>query len=55
MIDILVTLGMLIDWISQYNQRADTFSEQSHRALYEGFQGKKTMYISNERNRQQAY
>lgn len=42
-------LTMLIDWISQYSKRDDTFSEHSHRALYEGYQGKKTMYISNER------
>ena len=45
-----VNLEMLIDWISQYNQRTDTFSEQSHLALYDKFQGKKTIYISNERN-----
>jgi adenylate kinase family enzyme len=43
-------LDMLVDWISQYNQRVDTFSEVSHRSLYENFQGKKTMYVSNERN-----
>ena len=40
-------LEMLLDWISQYNQRTDTFSEQSHRALYEAFSGNKTMYVSN--------
>ena len=43
-------LEMLIDWISQYNQRVDTFSEKSHRALYDAFQGKKTIYTNNERN-----
>jgi hypothetical protein len=43
-------LPMLIDWISQYDQRSDVFSEQSHRALYEKFTGKKTMYVSNEKN-----
>lgn len=43
-------LDMLIDWISQYNQRVDTFSEASHRSLYEAFQGEKTVYVSNERN-----
>ena len=43
-------LEMLIDWISQYNQRTDTFSEKSHRALYDAFQGKKMIYTSNERN-----
>ena len=45
-----VNLEMLIDWISQYNHRVDTFSEQSHRTLYDKFKGKKTVYISNERN-----
>ena len=40
-------LEMLIAWISQYNQRTDTFSEQSHKALYKAFWGKKTMYVSN--------
>ena len=43
-------LEMLIDWISQYNKRADTFSEQAHRALYDSFQGNKMRYVSNERN-----
>lgn len=45
-------LEMLIDWISQYSERVDTFSERSHRALYEAYQGKKTMYVSNERHTQ---
>ncbi len=40
-------LEMLIDWISLYNQRTDTFSEQSHRELYESFEGKKIIYLSN--------
>lgn len=43
-------LQMLVDWISQYDTRTDTFSAHAHRALYESFQGKKTMYIDNERN-----
>ncbi|MCL1124982.1 shikimate kinase [Shewanella surugensis] len=43
-------LDMLIEWISQYSKRTDTFSEQSHRVLYEGFQGKKAMRVSNEIN-----
>jgi adenylate kinase family enzyme len=43
-------LDMLIDWISQYGKRKDTFSEQSHLALYESFRGKKTIYFNNERN-----
>lgn len=41
-------LEMLIDWITQYETRNDTFSEASHRALYEEFSGKKTMYESND-------
>lgn len=40
-------LEMLIDWISKYNQRTDTFSELSHRALYESFDGQKIMYTDN--------
>jgi len=42
-------LDMLIAWISQYSKRADTFSEQSHRAFYESFMGNKTMHLSNPR------
>lgn len=42
-------LDMLIAWISQYGERTDTISEQAHKALYDGFLGKKTMYRSNER------
>ena len=45
-------LEMPINWISQYYEREDTFSERSHRALYEAYQGKKTMYVSNERDTQ---
>lgn len=41
-------LNMLINWISQYKQRNDTFSEQSHHALYESFNGKKMRYTSND-------
>ncbi len=40
-------LSMLIDWIAQYGDRNDTFSEQSHRSFYEKFQGKKTRYTRN--------
>lgn len=43
-------LAMLIDWISLYNKRTDTFSGLSHRTLYDSFEGKKTTYISNDRN-----
>ncbi len=42
-------LEMLIDWIAQYELRTDSFSKKSHCALYDGFQGKKTMYTSNTR------
>jgi adenylate kinase family enzyme len=42
-------LGMLIEWISLYSKRTDTFSEQSHRALYEAFMGNKTMHLNNPR------
>lgn len=41
-------LDMLIDWISQYTSRNDTFSKVAHEKLFEEFQGKKTMYVSNE-------
>lgn len=40
-------LEMLVDWISQYSSRTDTFSEASHRALYEQYAGSKRMLISN--------
>jgi len=41
-------LDMLIDWISQYNSRDDTFSKAEHEKLFEKFQGNKIMYVSNE-------
>jgi len=40
-------LDMLIDWISQYPERDDTFSAAAHRQLYEGFSGTKHMFTSN--------
>jgi adenylate kinase family enzyme len=43
-------LGMLIDWIGQYDQRQDCFSRAAHERLYESYSGKKTRYTSNERN-----
>ena len=43
-------LDMLLDWIAQYEHRKDTFSEQSHLALYRAYSGKKTRYTSNDRN-----
>jgi len=42
-------LQMLISWIAQYPDRDDTFSMSSHMALYDGYEGEKTMYTSNER------
>ena len=42
-------LELLTDWISQYINRNDTFSKESHAALYRNYSGKKTMYTSNER------
>jgi len=44
-------LPMLIDWITQYAERDDTFSKSSHMALYENYEGKKTMYTNNERRK----
>ncbi|MCZ2720505.1 shikimate kinase [Marinomonas sp. 15G1-11] len=41
-------LEMLINWISQYTVRDDTFSKAAHERLFKDFQGKKTMYESNE-------
>ena len=41
-------LGMLIDWISQYSKRTDTFSEASHTVLYQKYAGKKRMITKNE-------
>lgn len=41
-------LNMLVDWISQYAKRTDTFSRASHVALYENYKGKKSIVISND-------
>jgi len=40
-------LDMLIDWISQYPERKDHFSQQAHLKLYNAFTGKKEMRIAN--------
>lgn len=40
-------LDMLIDWISQYSERTDTFSKASHMELYERYTGKKCMITCN--------
>ncbi len=41
-------LPMLIDWITQYPLRDDTFSQRAHQQLFDGFTGNKTMMLSNE-------
>lgn len=40
-------LGMLIDWISQYTSRDDTFSKSAHQNFYNNFSGKKRIITSN--------
>ncbi|MCV2403165.1 shikimate kinase [Marinomonas sp. C2222] len=40
-------LAMLIEWISQYPIRTDTFSRQAHQGLYEKFAGDKTRIVEN--------
>ena len=40
-------LSMLIDWISQYSARTDTFSRISHMSLYKGYSGQKRMVEIN--------
>lgn len=40
-------LIMLIEWISQYPQREDTFSQLAHQRLYDQFIGTKTQYTKN--------
>ena len=41
-------LSMLIQWISDYESRQDSFSKQAHLDLFENFEGKKTMRNSND-------
>jgi len=40
-------LAMLIEWISEYNLRDDTFSQLAHENIFTKFTGKKTMRTSN--------
>lgn len=40
-------LDMLIDWISQYSLRSDTFSKAAHSNLYKHYSGRKSMLTSN--------
>lgn len=41
-------LQMLVEWIAQYPNRTDTFSQASHLALYQEHAGKKRMVVANE-------
>lgn len=40
-------LTMLIEWISQYAVRQDTFSQQAHHKFYTEYTGKKSMITNN--------
>ncbi|KGJ99303.1 shikimate kinase [Thalassotalea sp. ND16A] len=40
-------LPMLLEWISDYDMRDDTFSKTAHQQLFENFTGKKSTYNSN--------
>ena len=42
-------LDLLIQWIRDYDIRDDVFSRRAHEALYDRYQGKKTVYTSNSR------
>jgi hypothetical protein len=41
-------LSMLLNWISQYPEREDTFSKVAHENLYSGFKGSKRVVTKNE-------
>lgn len=41
-------LSMLTDWIADYEGRQDSFSMRAHLNLFENFDGKKTMKVSND-------
>ena len=41
-------LAMLLDWISAYESRTDTFSSHAHQTFYQGFGGQKRRLTSNE-------
>ena len=41
-------LTMLIDWISQYAERQDTFSKQAHQKFFTEYTGKKSMITNNQ-------
>ena len=40
-------LDMLINWISQYTERDDTFSMSAHQNFYNNYSGKKQIITSN--------
>ncbi len=42
-------LEMLINWIKEYTKRDDVFSHHAHITFYDGFSGRKTMYVKNDR------
>jgi hypothetical protein len=42
-------LEMLVEWISRYETREDTFSLSAHKRLYDNYSNKKTTYESNDR------
>lgn len=41
-------LEMLIDWIRQYPNRSDTFSRSAHEALFNQFNGHKSVFTRNQ-------
>jgi hypothetical protein len=43
-------LNMLIDWISQYTNRDDTFSLLAHQNFYNNYSGKKRIISSNQKS-----
>jgi len=42
-----LNLEMLLNWIGQYYQREDAFSERAHNQFYLNFPGKKTRIMAN--------
>lgn len=42
-------LDMLIDWISQYTNRDDTFSLDAHQKFYNNYSGEKQIISSNQK------
>ncbi len=44
-------LNMLLDWITDYDNRTDTFSRDSHQQVYDNFDGKKIMVTSNDESK----